>query len=212
MTMGRLIANVGAVCALVTFGVTGSARAQDRPDLLDVPFTSVLATPPAGYSYNVLLFNLDETTPPSASTQSRVESANAFVEKPGADHVGLRLYEPDSVSRKSNQAKLKQSDNLSLFVRLAASSITASGVVTGCKGQAQVKKNVDAHPDVLVDLQLQESRCGDAADRSSGSRASEHHRRVRGQELQDDGEADAVRAGHSHVRRHPVAPLATTLA
>ena len=48
------------------------------------------------------------------------------------------------MSRKSNQAKLKQSDNLSLFVRLAASSITASGVVTGCKGQAQVKKNVDA--------------------------------------------------------------------
>lgn len=144
MTIGRLIACVGAVCALVTCGMAGNASAQDRPDLLDVPFTSVLATPPAGYSYNALLFRLDETTPPSASVQSRVESANAFVEKPGADHVGLRLYEPDSVSRKSNQAKLKQSDNLFLFVRLAASSITASGVVTGCKGQAQVKKNVDA--------------------------------------------------------------------
>ena len=144
MTVGRLIASVSAVCALVTFGLAGTVSAQDRPDLLDVPFTSVLATPPAGYSYNALLFMLDETTPPSASVQSRVESANAFVEKPGADHVGLRLYEPDSVSRKSNQAKLKQSDNLSLFVRLAASSITASGVVTGCKGQAQVKKNVDA--------------------------------------------------------------------
>ena len=144
MTIGRLIACVGAMYALVTCGMAGNASAQDRPDLLDVPFTSVLATPPAGYSYNALLFVLDETTPPSASVQSRVESANAFVEKPGADHVGLRLYEPDSVSRKSNQAKLKQSDNLSLFVRLAASSITASGVVTGCKGQAQVKKNVDA--------------------------------------------------------------------
>ena len=144
MTMGRLIASVGAVCALVSFGVIGSARAQDRPDLLDVPFTSVLATPPAGYSYNTLQMILDETTPSSASTQSRAESANAAVEKPGADRVALRLYEPDSVSRKSNQAKLKQSDNLSLFVRLAASSITASGVVTGCKGQAQVKKNADA--------------------------------------------------------------------
>ena len=144
MTIGRLIACVGAVCALVTCGMAGNASAQDRPDLLDVPFTSVLATPPAGYSYNALLFVLDETTPPSASVQSRVESANAFVEKPGADHVGLRLYEPDSVSRKSNQAKLKQSDNLFLFVRLAASSITASGVVTGCKGQAGVKKNADA--------------------------------------------------------------------
>src|SRR5262249_44264067 len=69
---------------------------------------------------------------------------NAGVEKPGADRVALRLYEPDSVSRKSDQAKLKQSDNLFLFVRLAASSFTASGVVTGCKGQAQVKKNKDA--------------------------------------------------------------------
>jgi len=144
MTTGRLIACVGAVCALVTCGMAGNASAQDRPDLLDVPFTSVLATPPAGYSYNQLNFMLDETTPPSSSVQSRVESANAFVEKPGTDHVGLRLYEPDSVSRKSNQAKLKQSDNLSLFVRLAIPTFTASGVVTGCKGQAQVKKNADA--------------------------------------------------------------------
>jgi hypothetical protein len=136
------LAIIISACALT--GLATVATAQDRPNLLDVPFTSVLGAPPPGYTYNTLQMMLDETTPPSASQQSRIESANAAVEKPGADRVALRLYEPDSVKRKSDQAQLKQSDNLFLFVRLVVPTFTASGVVTGCKGQASVKKNPNA--------------------------------------------------------------------
>lgn len=144
MRFRSTIATLAATCLLTLAGSSGTATAQDRPGLLDVPFTSVYGALPPGYSYNTLWVNLDETTPPAASAQSRVTSAAAAVEKPGADRISLRLYEPDSVSRKSNLAKMKQKDDLSLFVRSVIPTFTASGVVTGCKGQAQVKQNLDA--------------------------------------------------------------------
>jgi len=43
MKVTRMIANVAAGWALVSKGLTGVAGAQDRPSLLDVPFTSVFA-------------------------------------------------------------------------------------------------------------------------------------------------------------------------
>ena len=132
MSVGTRIASVSAVRALWTHGSQSAQRpGQAGPSRRAIHVGAGDAA--RGYTYNTLLFRLDETTPPVASLQSRVESANARSRSPG-QIMSVRLYEPDRVSRKSDQAKLQQADNLLLFVRLAA-TFTASGVFTGCKGR-----------------------------------------------------------------------------
>jgi len=136
----RMLAWTTALMLWLLAGPSGTATAQDRPDLLDDPGHQVY-TAPTGY--NFLLFTLDDV-PVSGSAVAQRESAVGHLEMPGVDQISLRLYEPDTASRTATGAKLTQKNNLVLFSRLGASSSTHSGIVTGCKGQAQVKTSKTA--------------------------------------------------------------------
>ncbi len=130
-----------AVSALVTT-VASDVRAQNRPDLLEVGPVSTALVRADGLDYVFVDFR-DIPLGPSSGANHR-QSIRVAHEFPGIDGLTFRIYEPDKVTRKPNQVKWQQDDHLLARIVLAAppspyNTFTAYGVVTGCKGKAQVK-------------------------------------------------------------------------
>jgi len=144
--MRRTTVITGFVAAVVggMLLLPGPARAQDRSDLLDVPFESFLVPgPTSNAAHDYVFVALDEVPPLSSSMAKRRESFSVVHEFPGVDNISLRIYEPDKVSRSATGFSLSQKDQLFFRVLLAvppapysSNTFSAYGVVSGCKGQA----------------------------------------------------------------------------
>jgi hypothetical protein len=83
-------------------------------------------------------------TPVGSSSATHRQSVRVNHEFPGVDTLAFRLYEPDKVTRSSKLYKAQQKDYLFTRILLPApptpyNTFSAYGVVTGCKGDAQVK-------------------------------------------------------------------------
>ena len=88
---GRALTGFLAIAAAGAF-VAGTAIAQDRSDLLDVPLESFTVAAPAS-AHDYVRVILDEV-PPSSSFAQRRESFSVVHEFPGVDNIGFRIYEP----------------------------------------------------------------------------------------------------------------------
>src|SRR5262245_19158759 len=137
LRVAPVLALGGALLSLAVPGV----QAQDRPDLLEVGPTSFAINRTDGVDYVSIRFT-DTDIGVNSGAQHR-QSIRVAHEFPGVDQLLFRIYEPDKVTRKSDQVKWQQNNNLFARILLAApptpyNTFTVYGVVTGCKGKAQV--------------------------------------------------------------------------
>ncbi len=150
--MRRTAVLTGFVAAVVggLLLMSGVARAQDRSDLLDIPFESFLVPgPSSNAAHDYVFVVLDEVPPLSSAMAARRESFSVVHEFPGVDNIGFRIYEPDKVSRSDTGFSLSQKDQLFFSITLAVppapytftSPFERYGVVTGCKGDASAKSS-----------------------------------------------------------------------
>lgn len=137
---GTTLVGLAAVCTAML--LAGPAGAQDRPDLLEVGPTSVAAPRPDGIDY--IFVQLNDTPISAGAAADHRQSLRVNHEFPGVDTLAFRMYEPDKVTRSSSLYKAQQSNYLFTRILLPAppspyNTFSAYGIVTGCKGSAQVK-------------------------------------------------------------------------
>jgi hypothetical protein len=142
--MGRTLAGLVAACSVLILAAPGGA--QDRPDLLEVGPVSFAHNRPDGVDY--ILVELNDTSLGGGSSATHRQSLRVSHEFPGVDSLVFRIYEPDKVTRSATQYKAQQKDYLWARILLPSpptpyNTFSAYGIVTGCKGDAQVK---DATP------------------------------------------------------------------
>jgi hypothetical protein len=133
---------VGLLAACTAMFLAGPAGAQDRPDLLEIPTTSVAVTRPSGVDY--VAVQLTDTSLGGGSSANHRQSVRVSHEFPGVDSLVFRLYEPDKVTRSSSLYKAQQKNYLWTRILLPAppspyNTFSVYGVVTGCKGDVQAK-------------------------------------------------------------------------
>jgi hypothetical protein len=138
----RTLKGAGLLFAVATLFLADSARAQDRPDLLEVGPLSTAVNRPDGVDY--VSVELTDTAPSPFGGATHVQSVRVSHEFPGVDSLVFRIYEPDKVTRAGNLYKIGQKNHLFTRILLPApptpyNTFSAYGVVTGCKGDAQVK-------------------------------------------------------------------------
>jgi len=87
---------------------------------------------------------LTDTSVSSGFAAIHRQSVRVSHEFPGVDSLLFRMYEPDKVTRKTGFYKAQQADYLFARILLPAppspyNTFSTYGIVTGCKGQAQIK-------------------------------------------------------------------------
>jgi hypothetical protein len=143
---GATLVGLVAVCAAML--LAGPAAAQDRPDLLEIPNTSIAVNRPDGVDY--VAVQLTDTSLGGGSSANHRQSVRVSHEFPGVDSLVFRLYEPDKVTRSTSLYKAGQKNYLWTRILLPAppspyNTFSVYGVVTGCKGDVQAKTVTGGH-------------------------------------------------------------------